>query len=126
MSAIMLEWIALSACRTGEARFAVWEEIDIEQRIWDIPPERMKMRRGHEVPITERMKEILQEVQRWQKAHGKPPRYIFSEDGQKPLSEMSALMFMRRLPEFSAFTVHGLRATFQRFGRPLRPISPGN
>jgi len=113
MSALMLEWITLSACRTGEARFAVWDEIDLDLMIWAIPAERMKMRRGHEVPITKRMAAILADVKRRQEDVGGRGPHVFSEDGSKALSEMTALMFMRRLEGFEAFTVHGMRATFK-------------
>jgi integrase len=113
MAAQMLEWIMLAACRTGEARFATWDEIDLERNVWTIPAERMKMRRGHDVPVTERMVAILADVKRQQDARGIPCEYIFTNDKGKPLSEMAALMFMRRLPGFEAFTVHGLRATFK-------------
>ncbi|AGI65950.1 putative phage integrase [Octadecabacter antarcticus 307] len=113
MSALMLEWITLSACRTGEARFAVWDEIDLELMIWAIPAERMKMRRGHEVPITKRMAAILADVKVRQGAVGECGPHVFSEDGSKALSKMTALMFMRRLKGFEEFTVHGLRATFK-------------
>lgn len=113
ISALMLEWIALCACRTGEARFATWAEIDFDRMAWTIPAERMKMRRGHEVPITPRMAEILRDMQARQDHVGREGPFVFSETGAKPLSEMAALMFMRRLPDYAAFTVHGLRATFK-------------
>ena len=113
LAAVMLEWIMLSACRTGEARFAIWDEIDLDRMAWRIPAERMKMRRSHEVPITARMAEILAMIRGRQEAHGRAGDYVFSETGRKPLSEMAALMLMRRLPAFQKYTVHGLRATFK-------------
>lgn len=64
LAALLLEWITLAACRTGEARFAVWSEIDTDNLLWSIPAERMKMKRGHIVPITERMSQILEEARR--------------------------------------------------------------
>ena len=40
---LCFRFIALTACRSGEARFAKWSEVDIANRIWNIPKERMKM-----------------------------------------------------------------------------------
>lgn len=118
VSALMLEWIALSACRTGEARFATWGEIDTDNAVWSIPAKRMKMRRDHLVPVTSRMAVILEEAKRRHPklAEGEKPQptdYVFVTDKAKPLSEMACLMVMRRMKGFSDYTVHGLRATFK-------------
>lgn len=110
--ALMVEWIALAACRTGEARLAVWGEIDLGRKIWSIPAARMKMRRDHVVPITARMEEILLKVRETQ---GDPDAEssVFCGPKGRPFSEMSALMMLRRMECFSQYTVHGLRATFK-------------
>lgn len=115
IAALMLEWITLAACRTGEARFAVWGEIDLERRVWSIPAARMKMRRDHVVPITERMVEILAEAKRRHPAADAPQTtdLIFISDTGKPLSEMAALMLMRRMKAYATYTAHGLRSTFK-------------
>lgn len=113
MSALMLEFIALSACRTGEARFAVWSEIDMERGVWTIPAERMKMRRGHSVPITPRMAEILRQTLTWRMTDPSPGDHLFTTPrAGKPLSEMACLMLLQRMTD-GDYTVHGLRATFK-------------
>ena len=48
---VALYWLILTACRTGEMRFATWGEID-SGKLWRIPPSRMKMREGHVVPLS--------------------------------------------------------------------------
>jgi len=58
-SATLLEFIILTASRSGEARGALWSEIDFDREVWEISAERMKMRRPHIVPLTERLKAIL-------------------------------------------------------------------
>ncbi len=118
MAALMLEWITLAACRTGEARFATWSEIDLERKVWEIPAARMKMRRPHVVPITERMAEILGEAKRRHPAteNGEDPTStdcVFASGKGRPLSEMAGLMLMRRMEAFAGFTPHGLRSTFK-------------
>lgn len=118
MAALMLEWIALAACRTGEARFAVWGEIDQGWKVWAVPAERMKMRRDHVVPITSRMAEILDIAKARHPAtlRGEEPSandLVFATAKGTALSEMSALMLMRRMEQFAAYTPHGLRSTFK-------------
>lgn len=112
-AALMLEWITLAACRTGEARFAVWGEIDLERNVWSIPAARMKMRRDHVVPITGRMLEILADAKRRHNGKPAPTDYVFAGGKGKPLTEMAALMMIRRMAAFKGYTGHGLRATFK-------------
>ena len=112
-AALMLEWIAQSACRTGEARFATWAEIDLDRMIWAVPAARMKMRRDHVVPITKRMGEVLDQAKGRLGRPAKPSDWLFPGPRQgKPLSEMAGIQQMKRM-EYGQFTVHGLRATFK-------------
>jgi integrase len=113
MAALMLEFIALAACRTGEARFAVWSEFDLEKVVWSIPAARMKMRRPHVVPLTPRMVELVQEARSRRITPIRPDDPVFiGPKGAKPLSEMACLMLMKRMG-YGDFTAHGLRATFK-------------
>lgn len=112
-AALMLEWIALSACRTGEARFATWAEIDLDRMIWAVPGARMKMRRDHVVPITKRMSEVLDQAKGRLGRPAKPSDWLFPGPRKgKPLSEMAGIQQMKRM-DYGQFTVHGLRATFK-------------
>lgn len=52
LTALMVELIAFAACRSGDARCAVWSEIDFEKSLWIIPKERTKPRRSHVIPLT--------------------------------------------------------------------------
>lgn len=54
--------LTLTFVRTGELRQAKWTEIDWEQHLWRIPAERMKMRRGHLVPLSKQVVDLLQEL----------------------------------------------------------------
>lgn len=56
-SALVLRWSILTAARSGEARGALWAEIEGDQ--WNIPPERMKMARQHIVPLCDDALAIL-------------------------------------------------------------------
>src|SRR5262249_54106476 len=52
LAARCLEFVILTACRTGEAIGATWQEIDEEAHLWCLPGGRMKTGRGHKVPLT--------------------------------------------------------------------------
>lgn len=118
VTALLVEFIALAACRMSEARLAVWGEINHSRAIWSISSVRMKMRRGHEVPLTSRMMDILGKMRDEHRAmHGRDPGpsdLIFpSEKGNKPLSENATMMLIKRMGYRDRMTVHGLRATFR-------------
>lgn len=118
MAALLLEWLLLSAARTGEGRFATWGEIDMDTALWSIPAQRMKMKKAHIVPITARMAEILAEARRRHPASAtedglRPADFVFVSDKGKPLSEMSAVMLMRRMAAFKDYVPHGLRSAFR-------------
>lgn len=118
LTALMVEFIALAACRMSEARLAVWSEIDLDKGLWTIPKERMKAKRGHVIPLIPRMVEILRQTEQRQQAMGqgdalKPVGFVFANERGRPLSEMAGLMMLRRMRGYEKFTIHGLRATFK-------------
>ncbi len=53
------EFLVLTAARSCAARLARWDEIDMAERLWTVPPERMKMGREHRVPLSARALEVL-------------------------------------------------------------------
>jgi integrase len=55
-----LKWSMLTFCRPGEIREAKWEEIDMETARWNIPEERMKMKRPHIVPLSRQALTVLE------------------------------------------------------------------
>ena len=61
---LALEFLVLTAARSGEVRNARWEEFDLEGAVWTIPAERMKAGREHRVPLSPRALEVLDEARR--------------------------------------------------------------
>ena len=59
---LLAEWLALTATRSGEARSARWDEIDLEAAIWTIPAERQKSGREHRVPLSGMALEVLEQA----------------------------------------------------------------
>lgn len=60
IAARALQFLILTATRTGEVTGAKWSEIDLDARIWEVPPERMKAGRPHRVPLSDTAVELLQ------------------------------------------------------------------
>ncbi|WP_323786421.1 tyrosine-type recombinase/integrase [Thalassovita sp.] len=112
VSARTLEFIILTAARSGEARGARWSEIDLEKAIWTVPAERMKRGLPHKVPLGSVALEILEEVK------GLDPEFVFpsahrAKDGSgKPQSVMVFKALFKRMGQ-EGFTVHGFRSTFR-------------
>jgi integrase len=109
VAARALEFAILCWSRTGEVISAKWDEIDIPQRVWVIPAERMKANKEHRVPLSGRAMQIIGEMQRLRER--RPSEYVFQglKDGQ-PLSNMSMLMLLRRMGH-EELTAHGFRST---------------
>ena len=56
---LAFEFLVLTACRSGDVRGATWDEIDLENEVWAIPGERMKVHRNHRVPLSSGARAIL-------------------------------------------------------------------
>ena len=59
---LAFEFLVLTAARSGEVRFAAWDEMDTAGRVWTLSAERMKMKRDQRVPLCRRAVEILDEA----------------------------------------------------------------
>ncbi|TYC93906.1 integrase arm-type DNA-binding domain-containing protein [Novosphingobium sp. BW1] len=96
--------------RPGELRKATWDEFDLDTKIWRIKPERMKMRRPHAIPLSERVLAYLRELQQFSGPEG----YVFPafHTTRRPMSENTMNQAFRRMGYTSdEVTAHGLRTT---------------
>ncbi|MBR8214703.1 tyrosine-type recombinase/integrase [Burkholderia vietnamiensis] len=107
VSARCLEFAILTAARSGEARGATWGEVDLKRGIWAIPPERMKAKKEHRVPLSPAAVELLTAIQRTEDQDLVFP----SPRSGGVLSDMSLLELMRR--QHLEATPHGFRSTFR-------------
>lgn len=107
--ALALQFAILTAARTGEILFARWNEIDWQEKVWNIPAERMKGKRPHRVPLTRAALDIL-EMQK--KATGGDGFIFPGAKRGKPLSNMSMLQTLRRMKR-GDLTAHGFRSSFR-------------
>jgi integrase len=101
--------LMLTGLRTIELRASEWVDIDFEKSVWNIPAERMKMRRPHIVPISNQVKELLEEIHQLT-GRGK---YVFPgrNDAGKPMSEASINQVIKRIGYAGKATGHGFRHT---------------
>lgn len=109
IAARALEFVILTAARSGEALGATWNEIDMLKKVWTVPAVRMKAGREHRVPLSPRAMTILEQFAEF---GSEPEDHIFpSTKRGRPLSGMAMDMLLRRLNV--DVTVHGFRSSFR-------------
>jgi len=92
MAARALEFLTLTASRSGEVRGALWDEMNLANGIWTIPAHRMKAGREHRVPLPSAAVELIT----------KQPRliecpYVFPSPKNGQMSDMTISAVMRRI-----------------------------
>ena len=103
-----LEFLILTAGRSGEVLGAKWGEIDFEEKVWSVPAERMKTSREHRVPLSYAALAILGPLN-----EARVSDYIFpGQQLGRPLSSSTMEMLMRRM-NAKPYTVHGFRSSFR-------------
>ncbi|WP_176314547.1 tyrosine-type recombinase/integrase [Burkholderia vietnamiensis] len=103
---LALQFMALTFVRTSELRFAEWTEID-EKKEWRIPPEKMKMRTPHIVPLSTQALEVIAKLPELN-GHS---QFLFPSrsSSKKPMSENTILYALYRMGYHSRMTGHGFR-----------------
>jgi integrase len=107
---VALELLSLTFVRPGELRWATWAEIDLDNAVWSINADRMKMRRAHRVPLAPRAVTILRELRN---STG-PGKLLFPSvmSVERPMSENTLNTALRRMGFKQAeMTSHGFRAS---------------
>lgn len=108
VGALALEFTILTAARTGETIGASWEEMDITERVWIVPAERIKAGREHRVPLSYRTVEILLIMRDMRVSD-----FVFPGLRKgKPLSNMTMLGVLKRMG-CGYLTTHGFRSSFR-------------
>ena len=108
---LALRFLVLTASRTGETLGATWSEIDLENRTWTIPAERMKTTNPHRVPLSDAALAVLQKARILADRSG----LIFPSSLRqgRPLSNMSLTKLLRDNGLADRATVHGFRSSFR-------------
>jgi integrase len=113
IAAAALEFLILTAARTGEVLGAEWAEFDLKDKVWTVPAKRMKANREHRVPLSPRAVEIIEELAKVRIVGSACATFVFpGQRLDKPLSNMALEMVLRRMGIHDA-TVHGFRSAFR-------------
>jgi len=108
MAATLLEFIILTASRSGEARGAQWLEFDLNKGIWTIPASRMKAGKEHAVPLSDRALEIVKSL-----AETPLCDLVFPNPNNRKIHSVNATRALLHRMERKNITTHGFRSTFR-------------
>ena len=114
---LALQFVILTAARSGEVRGMRWSEIDWDSNAWVIPPERMKNGERHRIPLSIQARQILSEAKAVKQLRMKKRKdyqdkdFVFPHPSGRMLSENALIMRVRR--ERLGCTVHGFRSSFR-------------
>jgi integrase len=135
---LAMEFAVLTAARSGEARGAMWGEIDTKQRMWIVPASRMKRHEQHRVHLSPRALEVLEQAKALRNSTKADALVFPAPNAGTELSDMALTMALReRLPTGrkrddgepemygDATTMHGLaRTSFSTWANDQRIASP--
>lgn len=101
-----LEFLILTASRSGEARGAAWSEIDLQTRIWTVPASRMKAEAEHRVPLSDAAMALLEALPRMAGTD-----FVFPNSKGRAMTDMALAGTLQRMKV--PVTTHGFRSTFR-------------
>jgi integrase len=113
IAARALEFAILTAGRTGEVLGARWNEINLDERVWIVPANRMKAGKEHRVPLSAPAIAVVNAM-----CKVRQNDYLFPGDRHASLSNTSMLMLLRRMGR-GDLTVHGFRSSFRDWAAEL-------
>ena len=110
---LCFRFLVLTAARSGEARGARWEEIDLQGHVWRIPSERMKAGKEHRAPLSVQALELLGEASALRDESG----LVFPSPLKPgaPMSDMTLTKLLRSTGLSERATVHGFRSSFKNW-----------
>jgi integrase len=108
LAGLALEFLILTATRTNETIGARWAELDLDAKTWTIPAERMKAKKGHRVPLSDRALAIVKTL-----SATRAGEFVFpGRRPGKPQSSSAFLMLLHRMGR-PDITAHGFRSAFR-------------
>ena len=110
-SKLCFRFLVLTAAQSGEARGAVWDEVDLDGEVWEIPAERMKGGELHRVPLSRKALEVLEEA----RVLGDGSNLVFPSPALegRELSNMTLTKILRAVGLAERATCHGFRTSFR-------------
>ncbi len=111
---LAFEFLILTAARTREVRLATWSEFDLQSGLWTLPPERMKARREHVVPLPARALEILEVRRAVSRPDATGTTLVFTDPRSgRALSENRFLNARDAMGYADRCTAQGFRSSFR-------------
>ena len=110
---LCFRFLVLTAARSGEARGATWDEIDVDRRVWRISPQRMKAGVEHRVPLSKQAMGVLEKAYVLRDGSG----LVFPSPLKPgtPMSDMTLTKVLRATGLAERATVHGFRSSFKNW-----------
>lgn len=108
---LCFRFVVLTACRSGEARGATWQEIDLEAGTWTIPADRMKTGHEHRIPLSSAALDVLKAASAFRDESGlvfPSPRKRFTQ-----ISDTALNGILRTVELADRCVMHGFRSTFR-------------
>ena len=105
-----MEFIILTGARTSEATGATWGEIDVAEKVWHVPAERMKVRLAHDVPLSPQLLALLEALP----GEHTPDRRLFDSAKGRQISDTVLSGLLRKLGYAKGTaSTHGFRSTLR-------------
>ena len=104
---LALEFLILTACRSGEVRGAKWSEIDLDNNVWTVPADRTKTGKPHRVPLSTRGGSVLREAEKITDVSG----LVFPSARGRMMTGSTMSKLMRE--NAVGGTPHGFRSSFR-------------
>jgi integrase len=114
MEARALEFAILTAARSGEVCGATWSEINLDEKTWTVPAERMKAKKQHRVPLSDEAVKLLKDL-----PHIAGKTQIFPAPRRGVMASNSLIGVLKRMGR-SDLTQHGFRSTFKDWARSCK------
>jgi integrase len=112
VAAACLRFIILTAARSGEARGARWDEIDLAGRVWNLPAARMKSAKAHRVPLSPDALDVLAKVREMDPVLVFPAPRRGADGAGRQLSDVTFAALCGRIGA-EGHTTHGFRSSFR-------------
>lgn len=120
---LALYWLLLTAARTGEMRFATWDEVE-DGKLWRVPAVRMKMQREHLVPLSKQAQHVLKRAAEIRTSESDDALLFPGFTRHGALSENALLALLARAGYFGRQTAHGFRASFSTWAHEVAEADP--
>jgi len=108
---LAIEFLILTAARSGEVRGARWSEFDLDAKCWDVPAGRMKAGVAHRVPLSDRAIQILERMKDFRRTDDSNALVFEGRKQGSAISDMTLTMPFRRAG--IDVTIHGFRSAFR-------------